>query len=75
MKQSEKARERNRAFRSRLRSAVKELRSLEGSAEDISSRYRDVSSLLDRAASKGLLHKKTADRTKSRLAKAIHKPV
>jgi ribosomal protein S20 len=34
---------------------------------------REVSSMLDRAAAKNLIHKKTADRNKARFAKMVGK--
>ena len=70
MRQSVKQRTRNRAYRGELRSAIRELRASEG--EDLSAKYREVTSLLDRAASRGLIHKRAADRYKSRLAKHAH---
>lgn len=73
MKQAEVRRTRNRAYRSELRSAVRDLRAEPG-AENAETRYREVVTLLDRAASRGLIHKKTADRSKGRLAKLIQKP-
>jgi len=73
MKQAEVRRARNRAYRSELRAAVRDLRAgAEG--EDAPARYRQVVTLLDRAASRGLIHRRTADRSKSRLARLIQKP-
>lgn len=76
MKQSEKQRNRNRAWRSQLRSAIRDLRATEGSGPEVASQYRNVTSMIDRAASRGLIHRKAADRYKSRLAKhTISQPV
>jgi len=72
MRTSEEQRLRNRAFRSRLRAAVRELRS-ETNPDEATKKYRMVVSLLDKAASRGLIHKKNADRNKSRLAQLVRK--
>ena len=72
MRTSEEQRLRNRAFRSRLRAAIKELRS-ETNPENATKKYQVVVSLLDKAASRGLIHKKNAARNKSRLAQLVRK--
>lgn len=74
MKQSEKQRTRNRAWRSQLRSAIRDMRA-SGGTEDIALRYRNVTSLIDRAASRGMIHRRTAGRYKSRLARGMSKPI
>ena len=68
-RQSIKNREHNRQFRSRLRSALKSIRTAIDSndlagAEDA---LRDTISLIDRMASKGIIHRNAAGRYKSRL--------
>lgn len=70
MKTSVKARERNRAFRSRLRAALKDLR-IETNKDKATELLPQVISLVDRAASYGLIHKKNADRNKSRLTRFV----
>jgi len=72
MKQAKVHRLRNRAFTSRLRTAVKELRT-ETNKDAASQKYLSVSSLLDQAANLNLIHRKNADRNKSRLAHFIQK--
>ena len=74
-KQSLKARARNRHVRSTVKTAVKEVRSeIAGvSGEKRAELLRKATSILERAGSKGVLHKKTASRKVSRLAKAVHK--
>ena len=62
-------REKNRAARSRVRTLVKKARATGAGAEALSTAV----SALDAATSKGLVHKNTAARTKSRLAKAAKK--
>jgi small subunit ribosomal protein S20 len=63
-----KARERNIAARSRMRSAVKAVRSAT-TRPAAESAYRTASIVLDRTASKGIIKRETASRQKSRLAK------
>ena len=74
-KQSLKARARNRHVRSTVKTAVKEVRSeIAGvPGEKRAELLRKATSILERAGSKGVLHKKTASRKVSRLAKAVHK--
>ena len=72
MRTNEKARLRNRTLRSRLRSTVKEVRE-EETPDAAAKKLLDAQQLLDKAASAGLIHKRNADRNKSRLAKAVKK--
>jgi small subunit ribosomal protein S20 len=65
MRKSRAATIRNRAQRSALRTALKKAKSSGASAEE---KARAVQ-ILDRAARKGLIHKNTAARHKSRMAK------
>jgi small subunit ribosomal protein S20 len=58
---------RNRAFRSRLRSALKKVRAASDSATGATA-LREASSLLDRAARKRIIHPNKAARAKSRLS-------
>lgn len=60
--------ERNRAKRSRLRSVLKRVRESE-TAEAAAESYQTAKSLLDRAASRRLVHPNKAARLKSQLAK------
>ncbi len=68
-KQSLKNREHNRAFRARLRGALKSIRTaidsndLDGAKKAL----KDTISLIDRMASKGIIHRNAAGRYKSRL--------
>ncbi len=72
MKTSEKERIRNRAFRTTLRVAIKELRS-ETNKEEATKKYHSVAQILDKAASYHLIHRKNADRNKSRLAHFVNR--
>ncbi len=72
-RQSLKHREHNRQFRTKLRTALKAIRaSLD--ANDLATakaRLKDTISLIDRMASKGIIHRNAAGRYKSRLAKRM----
>jgi len=72
-RQSLKNREHNRQFRSRLRTALKSVRSaIDGNDKaDAKAALRDVASLVDKLASKGIIHKNAAGRYKSRLASRL----
>ena len=63
-------RDKNRASRSKMRTLVKKARAAVAAGEPGSAAVAVAVSGLDAAVSKGLIHKNTAARTKSRLAKA-----
>ena len=65
---NEKSRQRNIAFRSRMRSALKSIRSATNKSE-ADTAYRAATSILDRTAAKGIIKKETANRHKARLAR------
>ena len=69
-RQSQKARLHNRAIRSAIRTQIKQV---EAGGETAPEKLRDLTSLIDRAVKKDLIHKNTAARKKSRLAKMINK--
>lgn len=73
--QSLKRRDRNRASRSAMRSAVRRVRELaaNGDEAELNQALTAAFSSLDRAAKKGAIHTGKADRTKSRLAHLIAK--
>lgn len=66
-----KAAERNRAVRSELKTRVKKAESTIG-ADENEAAVRAAMKRLDSAASKGVIHKNTAARRKSRLMKRIN---
>lgn len=72
-RQNEKRRLRNRSHRSRLRSAIKQVRlaveqkDAEGAKASLVSAFAQI----DSSAGKGIIHRNTAARTKSRLHKAV----
>jgi small subunit ribosomal protein S20 len=70
MRKSRAANERNRARRSQLRTALKRVRSA-ADAKEAQAAFVDAVRLLDRAGRKNLVHRNTASRTKSRLAKLV----
>jgi len=71
-RQNERAHERNKAVRTALKTASKKVRTA-SSTEDAQILAREASRALDKAASKGIVHKRTAARRKSRLAKAANR--
>ncbi len=69
MRQNERRRLRNRAVRSKVRTAVKVARATEGQAA--SAAILEALRALDKAAAKGVLHRNTAARKKSALARRL----
>lgn len=66
--------ERNVAFKSSIKTAVKKALSLvNGDEKELQAALSKVYQLCDKAVGKGILHKNTAARKKSRLTKAINK--
>ena len=74
-RQDIKRRLRNRTHASKLRTQVKKVRKAldAGDGPAAAALMRDTVTLLDRTAKHGVIHKNTASRTKSRLAKALAK--
>jgi small subunit ribosomal protein S20 len=74
-RQNLKAHERNKAVRTALKTATKKVHAAvaAGDAEAASARSLEASRAYDKAASKGMVHKRTAARHKSRLAKAANR--
>lgn len=72
--QNEKRHQRNVAAKSSLKTSTKRVQTAvaSGDADAAVTSQRDAAKALDKAASKGVLHKKTAARKKSRLAKATN---
>jgi small subunit ribosomal protein S20 len=70
--QNEKARLRNKAVRSELKTRVKvAVTSAEAGAEETPEALRLAIKRIDKAAAKGVIHKNAAARKKSRLSKRI----
>jgi small subunit ribosomal protein S20 len=74
-RQNEKRHERNRAVKTSLKTSTKKVQVAvaEGDAEAATTSQREAARSLDKAASKGVLHKRTVARKKSRLAKSVNK--
>lgn len=68
-------RERNRQMRTRLRGALRTIRTAidAGDAAQVKDAVRDTVSLVDKMAAKGVIHRNAAGRYKSRLATRVGK--
>jgi small subunit ribosomal protein S20 len=73
-RQTEKRTTRNRANTSRLRGTLRELRESlsEGNKKTADPIFRQAVSALDKAIQKGVIHKNTASRYKSRLSARLN---
>ncbi len=71
-RQNEKRGERNKTDRTALKTSTKKVRIAvaAGDAEAATTMQREAARALDKAIAKGIVHKRTAARRKSRLAKA-----
>lgn len=74
---AEKNRQRNVAFKSSIKTAVRKVLEFAnaGQQEEMKAALSKAYQLCDKAVTKGVLHKNTAARKKSRLTKAINKIV
>lgn len=74
-RQTEFKTERNRANTSRLRTALRSIREAlaAGDKKKAEEVYRGAASAIDKAVQKGVLHKNTASRYKSRLKVRVNK--
>lgn len=72
-RKDEMARMSNRSWKSRIKTAHRKLESaIEGNKSDtIDVLFREYESVVDRAISKGVLHKNTASRKKTRMAQRM----
>ena len=72
--QSKKEAAHNKAIKSNLKTVVKKAdAAISAGAADMNDKVKIAASAIDKAASKGVLHKNTASRKVARLAKAAHK--
>ena len=71
---AEKARQRNKAVRSELKTAIKAVRTAveAGQLEDAQAAANKAARLLDKAASKGIVHKNQAAQRKSGIQKLVN---
>jgi small subunit ribosomal protein S20 len=74
-RQNIRRREHNRQLRTRLRSALRDIRTAidAGNPDEVKDALRETISLVDKMAGKGLIHRNTAGRYKSRLAARVTK--
>jgi small subunit ribosomal protein S20 len=71
-RQNEKANARNKAVRSELKTRTKHVDAAVEGGEDVQEAARQAIKRIDQAAAKGVLHKNTAARRKSRLMKKVN---
>jgi small subunit ribosomal protein S20 len=73
-RQTEKKTEVNRANKSRLRTALRSLREAiqKGDRKAAETSFRSTASVIDKAIQKGVIHKNTAARYKSRLSARVN---
>ena len=73
-KTNDRRAEKNKAVRTALKTSTKKVRTAvaDGDAETALERAREAARALDKAASKGVIHKRTAARRKSRLTRAAN---
>lgn len=73
IRQTIKRTARNRSLRSSMRTAIKKYRTLldEGDAKVASEAYPKAQKTIDKMVTKGILHRNTAARYKSRLSQAL----
>ena len=74
MRQDEVRRLRNKAYKTRVKNVVKAVEAAidENNPEAAEKALYDAVSVIDRVASKGVIHKNTAARKKSRLTKRVN---
>jgi small subunit ribosomal protein S20 len=75
VKTNEKRRQRNKSVKSAVRTSIRRFREAvdAGDAEQIESTRRDASRALDKAASKGVIHRNQAANKKSAIAQSANK--
>lgn len=73
LRQNEKLRLHNRSIKSKMRSQIRRVHEAiqAGDTDKAQSEFRAATKRLDRAASKNLIHRNAAARTKSRLSQQI----
>ena len=70
MRTSARKRAYNRMNKSRMKTAIKDLQDMQDKAV-AEEKYKKVTTILDRLATKGIIHKNTAANRKSKLAKFV----
>jgi len=71
--QSERNHERNKSYKSMLKTRTKTFLEAiaSGKTDDARAQYRGLTGLLDKGVSKGIVHASTASRKKSRMSRAL----
>ena len=74
IRQALQRRDRNRDVRTRMRNAIKKLRSAvaEGNGDEARQLLSSTLAIVDTTAQKGVIHNNAAARTKSRLTRAVN---
>ncbi len=72
IKLHEKRRIRNRSYKTKMRSAIKEVRNAKN-IEEAKEKLRIAQSIIDHTKTRGVIHRNTASRLKSNLSKFIKK--
>jgi small subunit ribosomal protein S20 len=72
IRQNEKRRQRNRAVRSSIRTSLKTARAVTDKTAESKTVVLDAIRALDRAVSQGVIHRNTAARKKSTLARKLN---
>ena len=72
-RQNETSRQRNKSLVSDMKTSIKKVEQAAAAGEPTDELFRSAQKKIDTAASKGVLHQKTAARKKSRLAASISK--
>ncbi|MBO8130800.1 MAG: 30S ribosomal protein S20 [Candidatus Marinimicrobia bacterium] len=72
VRQAEKRRLRNKHYKSLIKTMIKKVKSAQ-TKEEAEELYKKAVSVIDKVASKGIIHKNNAARKKSRLAKYLAK--
>jgi small subunit ribosomal protein S20 len=67
VRQATKRRERNKYYGKTTRNAIREFRAAKG--KEMSDKFPEVASMIDKLAKKGIIHKNKAANLKSKLAK------
>ncbi len=75
IKQNSKRRMRNRAVKTRVKTSEKQLRSAAKVGGDAGGELQKAQSVIDKAAKKGVIHRKTAARKISRLSRRANTAV
>ena len=73
VKVSEKKNLRNRIVKSGMRTSIRKFDAAVADAKNANEQLSATSAVIDKAASKGVIHKNAANRKKARLAKQLNK--